>query len=71
MPFWLSFILALFGMIYFAFFIEAVCLLALSDLLYGVREVKFLHMIFISSVISIVILFVLEFLKKKIKFYPK
>ncbi|OGI65211.1 hypothetical protein A3A95_03835 [Candidatus Nomurabacteria bacterium RIFCSPLOWO2_01_FULL_39_18] len=70
MPFWVSAILAFAGMVYFSFFAEAVVLFFLSDLLYGAREAKFFNIVFVSLIISVLTLFVLEFLKKKIKFYP-
>lgn len=69
MPFWLSVILAVAGMIYFSFFWEAVFLFFLSDLLYGIKEVKFLNLYFISFIISFFILIVIEFIKKKTRIY--
>jgi len=71
MPFWLSVILALGAIIYFSFFWEAVFLFFLSDLLYGTKEAKTLNAIFISLIISVLILLMLELLKRKLKFYPK
>jgi len=71
MPFWLSVILAFIGIIYFSFFGEAVILLFLSDLLYGAREDRFFHIVFISLIISSLILITLELLKGKTKFYSK
>jgi len=69
MPFWVSVILALAGMIYFSIFWEAVILFLLSDLLYGAREAKFSGVVFISFILSLVVLIIIEFMKKKIKFY--
>jgi len=69
MPFWVSVILALASMVYFSIFWEATILLLLSDLLYGAKEAKFSNVIFISFIVSILILILLEFLKKKLKFY--
>ena len=70
MPFWVSALLALAGMIYFSFFVEAIFLFFLSDLLYGVEEIRFSYMVFFSFVTSILFLVVLEFLKRKIRFIP-
>lgn len=70
MPFWMSVVLALTGMVYFPVFWEAALLFLLSDLLYGVKIVKFSGMIFISFLVSIIVLIVIELLKKKLKFYP-
>ncbi len=71
MPFWMTCILAILGMIYFRFFVEAVALLFLSDLFYGVKEVRFLNSIFITLITSSLILVLVEFIKKKLKFYSK
>jgi len=70
MPFWVTFILAFAGMIYFHIFLEAVFLLFLSDLLYGVREAKFFGIFFISLIIGVTLFVAVEILKKKLKFYP-
>jgi len=69
-PFYLSVILALLGMAYFPFFIEAIFLLLLSDLLYGAREARFFDITFISFSLSVIFFLIIEFLKKKIRFYP-
>lgn len=70
MPFWVSVVVALAGMIYFNIFWEAVILFFLSDLLYGTREAKFSSAIFISFITVMVILIIIEIVKKKVKFYP-
>lgn len=67
MPFWVSVILALAGMAYFSFFWEAVVLFLLSDLLYGVAEVRFLNLFFVSFLVSLLILIAIELLKKKLR----
>lgn len=69
MPFWVSILLALAGMIYFSFFWEAVILFLLSDLLYGTREAKFSGVVFVSFIVSLLVLVIMEILKKKLKFY--
>lgn len=71
LPFYLSVILALVGMAYFKLFIEANLLFLLSDLLYGVKEIRFLNITFMSFLLSIVILFMIEFIKDKLRFYPR
>jgi len=70
MPFWVYLTLAFMGMIYFSFFIEAIFLFFLSDLLYGTKEARFFDMFFVSFIISILLLIFVEFLKRKLKFYP-
>jgi len=67
MPFWLSVILALAAIVYFSFFWESVALFFLSDLLYGTSEARFLNIFFISTIISILFLTIIELLKKKIR----
>jgi len=71
LPFYISVILAILGMFYFKIFWEAVIILFLSDLLYGTKEAKFLNTLFISFIVSILILILIEFLKRKLKFYDK
>ena len=69
MPFWVSIIIGLIGVIMFPFFIEALFLFLLSDLLYGVEQDRFHSVLFLSSIIILCILLLLEGLKKKLKFY--
>jgi len=67
MPFWLSVILVLGAMAYFSFFWEGVLLFFISDLLYGVKETRFLGIFFVSLIISSLSLIIIELLKKKIR----
>lgn len=69
LPFWISVVLALAGMVYFNVFWEAIVLFLLSDLLYGVKEAKNLPAIFISFIVTTVVLIMVEIVKKKLKFY--
>jgi hypothetical protein len=71
MPFWVSVILALAGMIYFPFFIEAVFLFFLSDLLYGTPESRFFNIVFVSFIIALISFIILELLKKRLRFKSK
>lgn len=70
LPFWVTVLLALAGMIYFSVFWEAVVLFLLSDSLYGVGKEKYFGLVFVSFIASFIILILIEILKKKIKFYP-
>ncbi|MFA6520280.1 MAG: hypothetical protein WCT44_01580 [Candidatus Paceibacterota bacterium] len=63
-PFWLSVLLAIVGMVYFSHYWEAVTLLLLSDVLYGVKEAKFSGMIFVSFFISIIVILLVEAFKR-------
>ena len=69
LPFYISLILALAGIIYFSFFFEAVILLFISDLLYGAGENKLFHAVFVSLLVSVLLLLLAEFLKRKMKSY--
>jgi hypothetical protein len=68
MPFWVSIILGLIGIIYFNYYLEAVAIALLSDLLYGVPEAKFYNIVFISFFGALVLVFLAQFIKKKIRF---
>jgi len=68
MPFWVSIILALFGIIYFRYYWESTILLFISDLLYGIKEDRFWDIYIISFFISFIVLLIAEMLKKKIRF---
>jgi len=70
LPFWISFILAFAAMAYFSFFLEAVILFFLSDLLFGAREARFFEIIFVSSIIALCCFIILELFKKKLRFRP-
>lgn len=69
LPFWVSVILAVLGMIYFSWFIEGVALFLLSDFLYGIKEEKLFNIYFFSFIISVIFLIITEAFKKKLKFY--
>jgi len=71
MPFWVSVILGLASMVYFSFFIEAVFLFLLSDLLYGTQQPRFFNMIFISFISALICFVILELFKKKLRFRSK
>jgi len=71
MPFWLSLFLAFGMMLYFPVFWESIILFLISDLLYGTGEARFFGFTFISFFISILLLLTIEFMKKKLKFYPQ
>jgi len=69
-PFWLSLLLGLGAMIYFPIFGEAVLLFFISDLLYGTQEMKFFGITYISLIVSTLVLLIIEYFKKKLRFYP-
>jgi len=71
MPLWASLILAFASMAYFSFFLEAVFLFFLSDLLYGAPELNLFNMVFVSSGLTLICFIILELLKKKLRFHSK
>ena len=67
-PLWVSAVLAFLGMLYFSFFIEAVILFLISDVLYRVPETELFNMIFISFFVSFTCLIIIELTKRKLRF---
>ncbi len=66
-PFWVSVILGLAAIAYFPFFLEAVFLFLLSDLLFWAPEEKFLGMVGVSFVGALAAFIILEIFKKKLR----
>jgi len=71
LPFWISAILALAGMIYFSYFIEAVVLFLISDLLYGTSEAKFFGATFVAFIAAAICIVLIELFKKRLKFHHR
>ncbi|OGI60194.1 hypothetical protein A2641_03900 [Candidatus Nomurabacteria bacterium RIFCSPHIGHO2_01_FULL_37_25] len=71
MPLWLSLVLAFASMAYFSFFLEAVFLFFLSDLLYGAPESYLFNIVFVSLSLMLICFIILELLKKKLRFHSK
>ena len=69
LPFWVSCILAILGIIKFSLFVEAPILFLISDLLYGTKEASMYNIYFVSSTGILIVLVIAEILKKKLKFY--
>lgn len=69
MPFWVSVTLALAGALYFNIFWEASLLFLLSDVLFGINKTDGSSLVLTSFFISLIILIIIEILKKKTKFY--
>ena len=70
LPFYVSFLLFLVAIFYFSKFWEGTIVFLISDLLYGIPQVNFFKISIFSFLISLFLLFLMEFLKKKFKFYP-
>jgi hypothetical protein len=69
LPFWVSIILALAGMVYFTRYWEALLLFLVSDALYGVPESRFFGFVFVAFTLALLMLITAEILKTKLKFY--
>jgi len=67
LPFYVSTILALGGIIYFRIYFEGVLLMLLIDLLHGVREARFLRLYFVFFLSSLLIMVIIEFIKTKMR----
>ena len=69
MPFWFTVIFALILLFYFERFYEIIPIFFLIDLLYGVPEQRFLTVVIVSLLIAIVVYFLSDILKNKLRFY--
>jgi len=69
LPIGVSVLLALVGMAYFSFYLEAVFLFFLSDLLYGVKEARLFNVVFVSFIAALICFIILELLKKKLRLH--
>ncbi|MCF7833939.1 MAG: hypothetical protein K9L98_03540 [Candidatus Pacebacteria bacterium] len=68
LPFWVSAVLAFGMMFYFRYFIEAVFLFLISDLIFGVSEEKYGTFTFLSMFLTAIMLLIIEYTKKKTRF---
>jgi hypothetical protein len=71
LPFWVLVLFTFFAMIYFFMFWEAVLIFLFSDLLHGIPENKTFHIIFLSFFIALLMLIIIEFLKRKLNFHSR
>ncbi len=67
MPFWVSAGLACIGIFLFHYFVEASIFLLIADGLFGTHD-KYL---FVGFLAAIVVMCIVELIKRKIKFYDK
>lgn len=71
MPIYITAFLGLLAIIYFSKFWEGTIVFLFSDLLHQVKDNKTFPIIFLSFIISLLVLISLEFLKKKFNFYQR
>ena len=65
MPFWVTGLLVLFGIIYFKLYWEGVVVLLISDFFFGTSEIRYGNITYISSLASLVILVIAEMIKNR------
>jgi len=71
LPWWVTAIFILFGFAYFHSFFEGVAWGAVMDILYGAPLEKFGGLQFVFSVSSLAVFFLIERLKRNIRFYRR
>ncbi len=67
MPFWFSVILGIGIVIYFRKFYEVIPYFFLVDLLYGTHEMKFWGSTYVSVVLIVIVFFIIETVKEKMR----
>lgn len=70
-PFWMTTILGIGAMAYFPKFWEIILIALVVDLLYAVPEVQFYGTVHATTIGTAATLLLVEFLKKKLKYYPE
>ena len=70
-PIWASILIAFISIIYFRMFWEAILLLFISDLLFGISEFRYLNITVFSTILILCLLLLIEYIKRKLKFYQK
>jgi len=63
LPFWVSLVLAVVGMIFFGYFVEGIILLLFSDLLFSVPLARYEGNVFLSLLGATFLFVLIEFLK--------
>lgn len=64
LPFYLTYIIAFWGIIYFKLFWEGLIIFFISDLLYGTKVESFDYITFISTIVYLVVFIIIELSKK-------
>ena len=68
-PFWCTVLLSLWGLFHFRRFYEALGAALLLDLLYGLPIVRFWHVPFFLTLVTLVVFIAIEFTKTKMTLY--
>ena len=69
MPFWATLVIGAGLMLYFPFYIEAIFLFLLSDLMFGVSTPKLFGIKYTTLIIGLILFFAIKFIKSETKFY--
>lgn len=67
-PFWVSAILGIALMSYFSYFVEAIFIFLISDLIFGTSEPKFFYFQGVSFLSALIIFILIEIIKNKLRF---
>ncbi len=68
-PYYVFILLGVIGMFVFPKYYESVILFFLSDVIYGTKEIRYFDFVYITSIVGIVLFFIIEFTKNKLRFY--
>ena len=71
LPFYFLIIFAIIGMFLFKKYYEALFILVLADLLFGTKQSVFLNIVYVYFTLGIILFFIIEFLKKKLRYYKQ
>lgn len=71
LPFYFLIIFAIIGLFLFKRYYEALIILLFADLLFGTKQSYFLDVVYMYSILGIVLFFIIEFLKKKLRYYKQ
>jgi len=70
-PFFISLIIAVAGMFFIKYYWEVLVLFFIFDLIYGIQGNTIFSFYFGSLLLAICLLLIIEFFKKKLRFYQK
>lgn len=71
LPFYFLIILTIVGVFLFKKYYEALFILFIADLLFGTKQIHFLNVVYVYSIMGIFLFFIIEFLKEKLRYYKQ
>ncbi len=69
LPFWVTGILSLGAMVYFRWFFEAIIIFFCIDMIFGAPVARFFHVHTALTLIGLVVLLLIEYLKTRLRTY--